>query len=366
MEQRDGGLTADERQRAIDLIAAAQTGGKDITPKTAGKVDLIEAIGMRREEVVGSENAGIFLTPKNIKTVKRDFSRVVKSGIDMLDRYIIGFNLSEVSVWSGSNGSGKSSVLSQLALESIDSGFRVALYSGELLPDRVMNWIHLQAAGKNHVQGTKYNNFYTVDQGVRERINEWLEGGLYIYNNDFGSRVENVLKALGAHIDKYKLNVLIIDNMMTLNLSSIAGEQYARQTELITALTRLAKKKNVHIHFVCHPRKTLFFLRKNDIAGTADITNLADNVFIVHRVNTDFKRGVKELGIREDNPIMGYSNVIEICKNRDLGISDKLVGLFFEPESKRFLNTRDEVKNYGWEKDKDGFVSVVNMELPFD
>lgn len=126
------------------------------------------------------------------------------------------------------------------------------------------------------------------------------------------------------------------------------------------------KLKNVVIHFITHPRMTMMFLRKNDISGTADITNAADNVFLAHRCNTDFKKGIKEhLGIRDDNLLLRYDNVIEVCKNRDLGISDEFIGMYFEKETKRFLNTVTESKNYRWEKDSDGFIQLQDEETPF-
>mgnify|MGYP003297768623 CR=1 FL=1 len=60
------------------------------------------------------------------------------------------------------------------------------------------------------------------------------------------------------------------------------------------------------------------FLRKNDISGSADLTNIADNVFIMHRVNNDFKIRTKEMfNWSEDHKIYQYSNILEICKNRE-------------------------------------------------
>ena len=76
-----------------------------------------------------------------------------------------------------------------------------------------------------------------------------------------------------------------------------------------------------------------------------------ENVFIVHRVNTDFKTKSKStFGWKDDNELYNYTNVIEVCKNRDLGVQDLFVGLQYEMESKRFLNERFETKHYDWEE----------------
>lgn len=337
--------------------------GKTSQPFKA-KVDLSEVIGVKTEDK--AEETPLFYTAMKIKSVKRDLSQVVPSGINAMDKRIIGFNLGELSIWSGSNGSGKSSVLSQLALESINNNFKVALVSGELREDRVLSWLQLQAVGKKYAQPTKYENYYTVPEELKAKVNKWLENKLYIYNNQKGAKVEQVLQAIQKCITENQVKVVIIDNLMSLDLNSVVGEKFDRQTNLVLALSQLAKKENVTIHFVCHPRKSMGFLRKQDISGTADITNLADGVFIVHRVNNDFRRSIKEfLGIKDGNPLLEYHNVIEIAKNRDLGVSDEFIGLYFEKESKRFLNMKNEEKHYNWEADKNGFLKCEEHENPF-
>lgn len=109
-----------------------------------GKTDLSAIVGAEPQAIYDKP---IFLKPSQIKTSKRDLSKVIKSGISLLDKRIIGFHPAELSILSGSNGSGKSSILSQLAIEGIEQGFKVAMFSGELQADRVLNWLQLQCAG---------------------------------------------------------------------------------------------------------------------------------------------------------------------------------------------------------------------------
>src|SRR5574344_1559143 len=71
------------------------------------------------------------------------------------------------------------------------------------------------------------------------------------------------------------------------------------------------------------------FLRKNDISGTADLTNAVDNIFIMHRVNNDFLRTAEEFFGS------GQMNLFD--------------GMHYETESRRFKNTIDENIKYGWE-----------------
>ena len=46
---------------------------------------------------------------------------------------------------------------------------------------------------------------------------------------------------------------------------------------------------------------------------------------------------------------MEVSNILEVAKNRQLGIVDYLVGMFYEPESRRLKNSVAEHIVYGWQ-----------------
>ena len=163
------------------------------------------------------------------------------------------------------------------------------------------------------------------------------------------------------------MDMLILDNLMTFDISGMSENKYEAQTKFILTLQgEIAKPYNVHILFVAHPRKAMGFLRLDDISGTADLGNAVDNAFIVHRVNQDFKRLSKQMfGWKDDNPIYQATNVIEIAKDRDGGMMDYFIPLYYEPETKRLKNYSSETKIYGWNKTDTGFIAVQG-EIPFD
>ena len=107
--------------------------------------------------------------------------------------------------------------------------------------------------------------------------------------------------------------MLILDNLMTLDLDP-SGRR--TRSAFVNGLADLA----ANIHLLWLIRKSLTFLRREDIGGSGDITNLADNVYIIHRCNKDFaKRAPEFLGQEEVTKIVegdGFSNVVEVCKNR--------------------------------------------------
>jgi len=272
----------------------------------------------------------------------------VKSEIFKIDREIKGFALGELSVWSGGNASAKSTFLNQVALESINQNFNVAIYSGELTSQRLLSWLILQAAGKGNI--LEKNGFYRPTEAAKDKILYWLDQKIYIYENSFGNKAKYIISSIKKCIEKNNFNVVIIDNLMSLDINDYGENKYDTQSYLIKELSELAKKYQVHIHFVCHPRKSTTFLRKVDISGTADITNVADNVFILHRVNNDFRKATRDMfGWPDDHELYKFSNIIEICKSREFGVQDCFVGLYFEKETKRLLNGLNEIKRFGWE-----------------
>lgn len=289
----------------------------------------------------------------NIQEIEdeQDDSEHIKSNIEIFDKKVKGFAIGELSVWSGSNASAKSTFLNQMAIESINQGYKVAIYSGELIPSRLLKWILMQCAGKKNMFYNKEKDIWFVDDSIKKIIKNWLNGKLFIYNNDLGNKAKNIIEQLKLCIKKNGIKVLILDNLMSMDLKNLGDNKYETQSLLVQKLSQLAKELDIHIHFVCHPRKATSFLRKEDIAGTGDLTNIADNVYIMHRVNEDFKIRTREMfKWKEDNEIYNYTNVLEICKNREFGWQDQMIGMYFEIESKRLLNKKDEIKKYGWEE----------------
>jgi twinkle protein len=313
-------------------------------------------------------NQPLFYTSKSAKAKDRSQIVSIRTGISELDKKIIGLNKQEVSIVSGSNGSAKSTLLSQMALEVVEIGKKVALFSGELSEDRVLNWIHLQAAGRRYTHPTSYEHFYTVDQNIKDAINEWLDQKLFIYNNRYGKKASDILLAVKDCILQKKVDLVILDNLMSIDLESNNFNKNEKQSSFIQSIMEFAIDNDVHIILVAHPKKAMGFLRKDDISGTADLTNSVDNVFIVHRVNNDFKRLTKAaFGWKVEHPVYGFDNVIEICKNRDLGYQDEFIGLYFEVESKRMSCYKENNRTYGWLKSMNDYIVIdEDVEPPFD
>ena len=306
------------------------------------------------EPIEESEEKGKkWLTSKDIKRKRESDIIAIPTGFNFLDKHIRGLILGEVTILSGLNGSGKSSWLNSLMLNVMQRGFKVACFSGELTDFNVMKWLALSAAGKNYVskvEGSEYA--YEVNDFAYDKIADWLYDKFYLFNNNYGNKFEQILADLNEVIEK-GVNLVIIDNLMALSIDNKSGDKNEKQKAFILDVVELAKKKNVHIIVVCHPRKesgAQTLLRKESIAGSSDLSNAVQNVAIVHRCGEDFsKRASEFFGKDKADKYMEYSNVVEWCKSRSYGVVDLLVGMYYELETKRFKNYKSEHIIYGWQ-----------------
>lgn len=320
-----------------------------------------------RKKIEEKEGKPVFLTAKDILTMPKSPERFVKTGINDIDKRMRGLKTGYTSVISGLRASGKSSVISEICLDCVEAGNKVAVYSGELSPQNFMRWMNLQAAGKAYAEPTQFEGYYNVSRQNQEKIAEWLSNNFSLYNNEYGNDFLAIKDQLERKFERNKPDLVILDNLMAFDIKSLSDNKYEAQTAFTWTLHEMAQKYDVHIMFVAHPRKAMGFLRLDDISGTADIGNAVDNAFIVHRVNNDFKRlSMQMFGWKADDELYTASNVIEIAKDRDGGLQDYFIPLYYEVESKRLKNSFTENKIYGWGDNADGFTGTDQMQIPFE
>lgn len=303
----------------------------------------------------------------------RDVKRVdiadllsMPTGYHELDRKIIGLFAGELTVVSGLNASGKTSWLNCLALNVIQQGFKAGIWSGEMQDWRFQGWMNQMAAGKNYVRKKEgFENFYYTPQNICDKIDSWLDGKLFLYNNSYGSKWEQLFNDIKELVDSEGVQLIVLDNLAALCIDGYDSGTYANQTKFILDIKDYAKQKNIHVILVAHPRKQNDFLRKESISGTADLTNIADNVFLIHRVGNDFeKRAGEFFGGDKVTQYMTYSNVLEVAKNRQMGIVDHLVGMYYEIESRRLKNTIAEHVVYGWQDEPNQAHIYEEQNIP--
>ena len=308
-----------------------------------------------------------WLSLKDIHKVNINELDGFKTGYTELDKVIRKLFFSSLVIVSGSNASGKSSWLNSLMLNAIQQNNKCALWSGELRADVLKTWIQMVAAGKEFLKQGGNGKYWYVPNEIAQKIDDWTDGKFFLYNNEYSNKWEQIFADM-KELLTLGVRIFILDNLFSLDIDIFNGDSNSKQKELINQLTEFKKKHNAIIILVAHPRKTTTFIRKEDIGGTSAIIDAADYIFIVHRVNNDFrKRGGDYFGVEYIKTFFCYGNVLEVSKDRMMGTQDFLCGMYYETESRRFKNTNEEKRIYGWRDDigqqQDMFEETDN--LPF-
>lgn len=298
-----------------------------------------------------------------------DRSKIVSipSGITQYDKECCGFDKPSLSVWSGNNGSAKSTLLNQIALNAVNQGFKVAIYSGELRGKKMKRWLLYQAAGKQYNKKSAYNEYdYFTPTLVKDKIVSWLDGKLYNYNTRYSHDIEQVCLEVEKLVKEQQIDMLIMDNLSCLDIQELDGAINEQQKAAIKMLLRLTEKLELATHLVVHPKKAETYLRKNDVSGAKTLTDLADCVFFVHRWNQDTQKAAKEFmtdSVYYDLCDSGTTNVVEVIKQREFGEAEgHIYKLYFEPESRRLKNSIAEHIHYGWEEPAEETPMVLHED----
>jgi len=268
-----------------------------------------------------------------------DINNVITSlsGIGAIDSALQGFMMGQVTIWTGNNASGKSTFLGQMMLESIDQGFAVCAYSGELPAPLFKYWIDLQAAGEKFIVNGK------VDYDAKQKISRWYYDQFFLYDSYGSVKSTDILKVFEHAARRYDCKIFMIDNLMTTDFSELERDWYHGQSLFVGRVKEFAHKFDVHVHVVAHPRKVQGKLEKNDIAGSGDISNRADNVLAVSRLSPD--------NLKENSLLEGCQTVVSVLKSRFTGKQDIDIGLKFNPISKQFISPSRFPKQYRWDKE---------------
>lgn len=287
----------------------------------------------------------------------------IPTGFKDIDNKILGFVLGSLNIITGYNGNGKSTLINQMCIaESLARGYKVFAYSPELTNSNFKAWLYPTIADSDHFinkQDFSGNQYKTLSDVGIKYIDEWIKDKLYIYTDDSITHEEKQLLIDMKNLAENKgVKVFIIDNLMKIELENSYKNELIAQRHFVNRLKEFARKYRAIVHLVAHPRKPQDSnkkITKFDIAGSGDITNLADYVMAIARVTEDE---------REEDPTLKDS-VIKVMKDRVKGTSEFKLSLNFNKDRRRFYSSNYELnKSYGYEKDNE--VVEVQMDVnPF-
>lgn len=240
------------------------------------------------------------------------------------------FRPGEVSLWGGVNGHGKSAVQGYAMLHGMVNGARVCIASMEMKPRVTLERLARQACCQEKPAGAYLSQF-----------GRWTDDRLWVYNH-VGTVPRERMIAVARYVRK-ELGVghMVIDSLLK---CGIAPDDYAGQKSFVDQLCSLARDTDLHIHLVHHARKgekESDVPDKFDLKGAGEITDLVDNVLIVHR-NKRKESELRKEGLTDDKRASAeaQADTVLICAKQRHYTWEGTIKLWFDSASLQFRDDR--------------------------
>jgi twinkle protein len=237
------------------------------------------------------------------------------------------FRPAEVTLWSGSTGSGKSQLISDSVPRWIQEGSRVCVASFEMKPEWTLKRMVKQAGG--------------VDRPTLAYLKEiiaFLDTGLLLYEKVGKSSISALLDIFDYARAKYGCDQFVIDSLMRLGIDA---DDYNAQEQGVFKMVDWAIANNVHLHLVAHSRKgsqERTVPEAEDIKGAMEIGANAFNIVTIWR-----NRKIEDVGGDPSNrPDMTEEPgvTMNVAKQRNGDFEGK-VKLFFNTKTYQYFSQSD-------------------------
>lgn len=251
----------------------------------------------------------------------------------------------ELTVWTGIEKSGKSTLLSFVIVCLMAQGERAMLASFEVTPVKSLKKMSRQVYGgllydpkkveqidrdidkewdadnpkKEERRQELHDDYRTT---CRERANltyDWISPKLWIYNHVGIGQWRDLLEDIRWARRRHGITQFVVDNFMRLG---IVKDDYAQQAEAITKFAAAAIELDCHIHVVVHQNKSEGSKGgaggKRSVSGAYEIIANAHNIVEVQR---DVRKGEKVAEVFEKEKIGALS---ETERSNELAALNKL------------------------------------------
>lgn len=312
-----------------------------------------QAVGIKR--VVDNAVAKYDEHIKPMSKVKQiDIMKIpaISTGMPSVDAVLSGgFRLGQLAVLTGKRGEGKSTIASMWGVQALNQDYNCFFYSGELMDFYFRNWMDCQITGKSE---------HTTSED--DMLNAWYGDKAFIYDETIaeGDELKSLLDTVEMSIVQRNCKFILLDNLMTAIDVDLDVDIYRSQSKFVGDLAKLAKKYEVFILLIAHPRKSFEKNLNNDsVSGSSNITDKADIVLTYSRPSAD----------DDENP---DHRRLQITKNRltgKLAENEKALHLIYDSHGSRRVaeNTTDFFQmNFMWNTDIYNFeIETDTEDIPF-
>ena len=259
--------------------------------------------------------------------VEKYFSEDLTGGLELPFKKTIDdfkIRMGEITLLTGYSGHGKSAWLNQVMLGLMKQE-KTMIASFEMLPKATLGRMCQQT-------GEAMPNYEYIKDFLSK-----LEHNLYLYDPEGETTSEKVLEVIYYCAEKLGVKLIVVDSLMK---TGINEDDLNKQKSFANKLAVSARDLGIHIFIVAHSRKTANEhdnASKFDVAGSANLTNLVDNVISVHR---NKKREEEVLNGSLDTEVMNQppSAVYLLKQRHGRGIETKW-GFGFKPETFQYTET---------------------------
>ena len=313
-----------------------------------GKEEILKAIKKAQAPVI----EGIY-TLDNIEDFNIYEAEKLKLGFEAIDNKIIGMVFGSLNIFTGRNGAGKSTILNQMCIgEAIRQGYKCFIFSGELVASNVKDWLISTLANEQDFKTIESKSgliYKRVDNSSRSFITERIKDKIFLYGDE-DYNINIILKKMEILAKRFGVKVFCIDNLMVIEEDLV--DEYKMQTSIVKKLKNFAKKYNCMVHLVAHPRKSQNVdVSKDDVAGSANITNLADYVTSIERkFNEDGTDDITKLSI---------------LKNRHTGKNVSIELKYDDVRHRFYSSSMMEELNVNYLDDRFQQINIDDSDLPF-
>jgi twinkle protein len=240
------------------------------------------------------------------------------------------FRPSELTLWSGAAGSGKSQIISDCVPAWIKQGSRICLASLEMKGEQTLRRMVKQTSG--------------VDRPTPQhipRVLGYLDSGLLLYERVGKAGVGPLLEVFDYARAKYGCDQFVIDSLMRLG---IAQDDYNGQEKAVFQMVDWTIANAVHLHLVAHSRKGekgQGAPETEDIKGAMEIGANAFNILTVwrnRRHEEELQAAKTEVDRADLNEKPGV--ILNVAKQRNGDFEGK-VGLWFDQATYRYHSSYD-------------------------
>lgn len=236
-----------------------------------------------------------------------------------IDHSWFKFRDSEITIWTGHNGHGKTTLLGLVQLGLMEQGERFCVFSGEMPPRKLMARMARQACGTD-----------APPIPFLRAAMAWLGRSMWLFNTTGQARADRLLEVFAYAARRHGVTHVVIDSLMMIEDVPEEGRgALEAQRQFMNKLAAFAKRYRIHVHLVAHPRKAEDERNapgKQDVAGSGKITSLADNHFSV------WARQAEEGNDGPDSKLV-------LNKQRNGDSQHNVLWMWFDPKSKQHCNS---------------------------